>query len=85
MMPPPSNAWLCGFARVHERPPQRLWRLYFDKAIRRVQVVFAAFIDHTDVTLFSRVWVRQHAVGLVQFRRGRVAAIVNAHLERTVT
>jgi len=42
---------------VEERATYGLRRLNFDKAVGRVKIVLAAFVDYADVTLRLRVCV----------------------------
>src|SRR5712691_4493805 len=65
--------------RVKEGPANRLRQLYLYETARGVQIVFTALVDNPDVAVFGRVFVRQYAIDLVQFQRGRVAAVVYTH------
>jgi hypothetical protein len=42
-----------------------LWQLYFNKPVRRVQIVFAAFVYDSDIAVFGRVFIRQYTIDFV--------------------
>ncbi len=67
--------------RVQERPADRLWQLHFCEPVGGIQVIFAAFVYDSNVSIFGCVLIRQYAIDLVQFQRGGVVPIVYANYE----
>lgn len=72
---------LCGFRRVQKRSPHRLRRLDFDKAIGRVKIVFATFVNDAKVPFCCCIVVWNYLIDLVQFQRCRISTVVDAYRE----
>jgi hypothetical protein len=59
----------------------RLWQIYNNEALSRVQIVFAALVHDPEVAVCLSALVRQQSVDLVQLQRSRVPGIVYTYGE----
>src|SRR6266436_8202809 len=50
-----------------------------DKIVFRVEVVFAAFIDNSDIAIHCSVLVRQDTIDFVKLQGGWIILIINAN------
>jgi hypothetical protein len=55
-----------------------LRQLKENKVFRRIEVIFAAFIDDPNVTIEGGVLIRQYSVNLMQFQRRRIVRVADA-------
>lgn len=53
---------------MKERALDRLRRLNLNESVGRVEIILAAFVDYTDITIGRRSVVRNDSVNLVQLK-----------------
>ena len=60
---------------------QRFRRFQHEKTLRRIPVVFTAFVNHTNIAMLGRFRVRYYWIQFSDLERRRISCVVNADSE----
>ncbi len=78
--PQPNSAE--GLCRAKNGVLYRLRELYHCKSLKRIQIVFPAFINYADIPIPRRILIWHYSIDLVHLQRRWIAAVVDANRKK---